>query len=130
MAVASKIATFDGRAQFTVWLRAVANNSALMTYRRLRAHAQRVQYPASLPDRADPRRTSVIAGTRIALLDAIEQLQVEDPDAAQPFLLREIGGLTYQEIVDYLGISLVNVKARIHRARKRIRAQLGDLRAG
>ncbi|WP_244180778.1 sigma factor-like helix-turn-helix DNA-binding protein [Amycolatopsis pretoriensis] len=38
--------------------------------------------------------------------------------------------MTHQEIVDYLGISLVNVKARIHRTRKRVRAQLGDLRAG
>ncbi|WP_244180780.1 hypothetical protein [Amycolatopsis pretoriensis] len=56
-----------------------------MTYRRLRAHAQRVQYPASFPEQADPRRTSVIAGTRVALLDAIERLQADDPDAAQPF---------------------------------------------
>ncbi len=40
------------------------------------------------------------------------------------FQLREVEGLSYEEIADYLEISLEQVKVNLHRARKSIRNQL------
>ncbi|HKN55261.1 MAG TPA: RNA polymerase sigma factor [Amycolatopsis sp.] len=124
--VATKITTFQANAQFTTWLHAVASNSARMTYRRLRRHAEQVTDTPPATEPADPRRTSVIAGTRLDLLEAVERLERESPDAVPPFVLRDLSGLSYQEIADYLALPIGNVKERIHRARKRIRIYLAQ----
>lgn len=51
-------------------------------------------------------------------LDAIPEKQREI------FQLREVEGLTYEEISDYLEISLDQVKVNLHRARKALREYL------
>ena len=51
-------------------------------------------------------------------LDAIPEKQREI------FQLREVEGLTYEEISDYLEISLDQVKVNLHRARKALRKYL------
>jgi RNA polymerase sigma-70 factor, ECF subfamily len=122
--IATKIGTFRQNARFTTWAHAVATNSARMTYRKLRTHAERHADALPSAEPADPRRTSVIAGTRLDLLDALDLLEREDPDLVPPLVLRDLGGLSYQEIVDHLGVSMENVKGRIHRARRRVRASL------
>jgi RNA polymerase sigma-70 factor (ECF subfamily) len=43
-----------------------------------------------------------------------------------PLVLRDVEGLSNQEVADILGISLAAAKSRIHRARMRIRADLEE----
>src|SRR5262250_1574417 len=69
--VARHIATFEGRSPFTTWTHTIATNSARMTYRALRRRAHE-RPAADLVEPTDPRTTSVIAGTRLDLLDALD----------------------------------------------------------
>jgi RNA polymerase sigma-70 factor (ECF subfamily) len=84
---------------------------------------------------------------RLQNLDGIEGLQSEELEAndsdqviskvlsllkgiplrqQEVFQLREVEGLTYEEIADYLEISLDQVKVNLHRARKKIQEKMSE----
>ena len=121
--VARGINQFAGRSAFTTWLFPVVTNCVRETYRRLRRQADAT--PAEeLAQRPDPRTTSVIAGARVDLLDAIERLGQQSPELVDPFVLRDIFDLEYADISQQLDIPVSTVKFRIHQARRFIRARL------
>ncbi len=125
--VATKISTWGDRGRFTTWLHVVAVNSARTTYRRLKNLATPVDLEASGHDRPDPRTTSVIAGTRLDLLEAMETIERDHPQFVEPLLLRDVYGLPYDEIATLVGAPLGTVKAQIHHGRKLARPLLlGD----
>ncbi len=72
----------------------------------------------------DPRTTSVIAGTRLDLLEATETLEREHPQYVEPLLLRDVYGMSYDEIAEQVGAPLGTVKAQIHHGRKLVRPLL------
>jgi RNA polymerase sigma factor (sigma-70 family) len=55
---------------------------------------------------------------RITLEKALDELS---PDLRSVIVLRELEGLSYQEIADLLGINKSAVAVRLHRARRRLR---------
>ena len=125
--VATKIGSWGGRGRFTTWLHVVAVNSARSTYRRLKNLATPVDFESVGQDRPDPRTTSVIAGTRLDLLEAMETIEREHPQFVEPLLLRDVYGLPYDEIARLVGAPLGTVKAQIHHGRKLARPLLrGD----
>jgi RNA polymerase sigma-70 factor (ECF subfamily) len=67
----------------------------------------------------------VIAGSRIDLLEALEALERSKPQLVSPFVLRDLGGLSYNEIAEQLNTPLGTIKARIHEARGLMAARLG-----
>jgi RNA polymerase sigma-70 factor (ECF subfamily) len=75
-------------------------------------------------DRPDPRTTSVVAGTRLDLLDALEQLETDLPETVTSVVLRDIYELSYDEIADQVGVPIGTVKSRISRARVSLKAHL------
>ncbi len=123
MLVATRIHTFAGRSKFTTWLHAVAANSARSTYRTLKRRS--AELPSDdLPSDPDPRTTSVIAGSRLDLLDALEVLAASHPMLVEALVLRDIEELDYSEIALLLDLPLGTVKSRIHQARKTIQPLL------
>ncbi len=123
MLVATRIGTFAGRSKFTTWLHAVAANSARSTYRTLKRRA--AELPSDdLPVDADPRTTSVIAGSRLDLLDALEVLAATHPLLVEALVLRDIQELDYNEISLLMDLPLGTVKSRIHQARKTVQPLL------
>lgn len=115
--VSTRIHTFAGRSRFTTWLHAVAANSARATYRSLKRRS--LELPTDeLPTAADPRTTSVIAGSRLDFLEALETLGVDHPALVEPLLLRDLQELEYADIADLLDIPVGTVKSRIHSARQ------------
>jgi RNA polymerase sigma factor (sigma-70 family) len=123
--VARAITTFEGRSRFTTWLYTVVANCARQTYRSLRRRAGEQPDGLDRIEVADPRTTSVIAGTRLDLLDALERLDEQRPGLSAALALRDLCGLDYQEIADHFGLPVGTVKSRIHHARRHVRASLG-----
>ncbi|PKH37899.1 RNA polymerase sigma-70 factor, ECF subfamily [Nocardioides alpinus] len=125
--VATKIGSWGGRGRFTTWLHVVSVNSARTTYRRLKNLATPTDFEDGAHDRPDPRTTSVIAGTRLDLLEAMESIERDHPQYVEPLLLRDVYGLPYDEIAALVGAPLGTVKAQIHHGRKLARPLLrGD----
>ena len=121
--VARRISRFEGRSRFSTWLYTVASNTARDTYASLKRRS--AERPVDdMPTAADPRRTSVIAGSRLDLLEALETLGTSQPELIEPFVLRDINELDYNEIAAVLDIPLGTVKSRIHRARQEMRELL------
>ncbi|MGC4110413.1 MAG: RNA polymerase sigma factor [Nocardioides sp.] len=115
--VSTRIGTFAGRSRFTTWLHAVASNSARSTYRTLKRRSSELPTD-ELPMAADPRTTSVIAGSRLDFLEALEILGVDHPALVEPLLLRDVQELEYSDIAALLDIPVGTVKSRIHSARQ------------
>lgn len=124
VSITRHLGTFDeGKGSFLGWISVIASNSARSTYRSLkrRASERTVEF---LPEPYDPRTTSVIAGSRLDLLDALEELEAKHPQMLQPFVMRDLGSLPYNEIAENLEIPLGTVKAQVHSARQFIRERL------
>src|SRR5215207_328547 len=124
LSIATHLADYTGRGSFEGWVTVIASNSARQTYRRLkRRFAERSveDFPVS----PDPRTTSVIAGSRLDLLDAIEALEQAHPTTVESFVLRDIGALPYDDIAALTQTPVGTVKARIHTAREFVRGRLG-----
>ncbi|WP_194822752.1 RNA polymerase sigma factor [Micromonospora sp. S-DT3-3-22] len=124
LAVARGIGRFEGRSSFHTWLYRLTANRARSTYRTLRRRWQVEAGGVPLPDPPDPRRTSVVAGTRLDLLDALDAVR---PEAAEALTLRDLLGLSYREIATLLDLPEGTVKSRVHQARRQVRERLtGD----
>ena len=108
---------FRGDAAFGTWMYRVVTNRCLTRLRDRRLsdplpEAEALQAPGT--DTAD----SAVARVQIeAVKRAIHQLT---PEQRAPWVLRELEGLSYEQIADALDLSLSAVKARIHRARQEI----------
>jgi RNA polymerase sigma factor (sigma-70 family) len=125
--VATRIGTFEGRSSFSTWLYEVTANQARQTYRSLLRRAAELAMDRPV-ERPDPRTTSVIAGSRLDLLDALERLEAEHPDLVRAFVLRDLADLDYAEIARLLEVPVGTVKARIHYARRYVRESLDGSR--
>lgn len=124
LSVATKVGTWKANGRFTTWLHVVAVNSARSTYRRLKRQATPVDTEEHGYDRPDPRTTSVIAGTRLDLLEALEAIETDHPQYVEPLVLRDVYGLPYEEIAALVDAPLGTVKAQIHHGRKLARPLL------
>ena len=120
--IATKIGSWGGRGRFTTWTHVIAVNSARSTYRRMKNQA--VASDVVETNNPDPRTTSVIAGTRLDLLEAMETLERDHPQYVEPLLLRDVYGMSYDEIAQQVGAPLGTVKAQIHHGRKLVRPLL------
>lgn len=123
LAVATKLGSFTGKGSFEAWVNAVATNQARMTYRSMKRRYAEIGHQDHL-DAIDPARTSVIAGGRVDLLEAVEALEKAHPETVEAFMLRDLATLSYEEIAEQTGSPLGTVKARIHTARRFLREKL------
>ncbi len=123
LAISRKIGTYGGRGSFRGWVTVIASNSARATYRSLRRRAE-IPGTTTVSETPEPRTTSVIAGTRLDLLESLDELEQRYPDLVESFVLRDIGELSYDQIAEVVDVPLSTVKDRIHRARTFIRARL------
>jgi RNA polymerase sigma-70 factor (ECF subfamily) len=109
------LSTYRGDAAFFTWLYRIAVNEALMRKRRKRVAV--AELDEGLVGASEPE---VDEGWLLARIRAL-------PDELRlPLVLRDIEGLSNQEVADVLELSLSAAKSRIHRARMQIR---GDLEA-
>ncbi|MFF9086269.1 RNA polymerase sigma factor [Streptomyces sp. NPDC014991] len=122
--VARHISAFEGRSRFGTWLYTVVANCCRQKYRELKRRS--VEQPAAIEPAhvVDPRTTSVIAGSRVDLLEALDRLEREHPHLVAPLVYRDICQLEYAEAAERVGIPLGTLKSRLHEARKHVRPWL------
>jgi RNA polymerase sigma factor (sigma-70 family) len=122
--VSRHIDRFEGRSRFSTWLHVIIANTARQTYRSLKRRAAEWSHDVPPVDVPDARTTSVIAGSRLDLLDALESLEAHRTELVAPMVLRDICQLDYREIAGHLGVPEGTVKSRIHQARGYVRDYL------
>jgi RNA polymerase sigma-70 factor, ECF subfamily len=126
------LADFRGEAAFGSWVHRIAANNALMRLRRQRTlevvnedlAAPEFTERGSLAEAPEPD-WSRRADDRILdeeLGRAIRQATDGLPEGyREVFLLKDVEGMSYEEISEMLGISVPAVKSRLHRARLSLR---------
>jgi RNA polymerase sigma-70 factor (ECF subfamily) len=77
--------------------------------------------PAPADERPGPFRLAPASEAATAIEKALACLRHEDRAVV---LMREVEGLAYEEIARALGLPLGTLKARLHRARERLRREL------
>ena len=121
------LSEFRGDSKFSVWLYRIVSNVCLDF---LRKQKRRQAYSLSVEDdegeeaqldipdiEQSPQELLERKLTREAVHQGLAQLP---PDHRQILLLREIQGLSYEEISEALGLEVGTVKSRIFRARKKL----------
>ena len=123
----TSLADFRGDSRFSVWLYRLVNNVCIdMLRRRKRQETVPLQTEdedgeeTELPlpdDRWDPAALAERAADREAVRAAMAALPA---DCREILTLREIGGLSYEELAGQLGLEPGTVKSRLNRARKKL----------
>ena len=127
----NSLSSFRGDSKFSVWLYRIATNVCLDF---LRSRSRKPTVSLSMEDDdgeemqlyiADESQSPEMLLERGLTRDAVRRgLNALPPDYKQILLLREIQGLSYDEISDVLDLEVGTVKSRIFRARKRLCAFL------
>ena len=127
----NSLTTFRGDSKFSVWLYRIVSNVCL-DYLRSRSRKPTVSLSTENEDGeeveldiADEEQTPEKLFERGLTRDAVRRGLLSLPDDhRQILLLREIEGLSYDEISETLGLEVGTVKSRIFRARKKLCAFL------
>lgn len=118
------LSSFQGNSSFSTWVYRLASN-ACIDFLRKRKRRQQGESPhslddeeAPLPEPADPRGSPEEELERRELRRAVERgLQALPDHHRQVLIMRELSGMSYQEIGAVLDLDLGTVKSRIARAR-------------
>lgn len=127
----NSLSSFRGDSKFSVWLYRIATNVCLDF---LRSRSRKPTVSLSVEDDdgeetqmdiADESQSPEQLLERGLTRDAVRRgLKSLSPEYRQILLLREIQGLSYEEIAEALALEVGTVKSRIFRARKRLCAFL------
>ncbi len=130
------LGTFRAESKFSTWLLRIATYAALKILRKRRGlelvsleaatepqgDDGAIPHPEFIADwRQSPQELAAHAETRRLIEEALEQL---DEKHRLVFLLRDVEGFSVRETAEALGISEVNVKVRLLRARLQLRERL------
>jgi RNA polymerase sigma-70 factor (ECF subfamily) len=128
-----RLRQFEGRSSFVSWLGRIATNLCFRRRERselpsvsleMLSHEEEGHPDRSPPsDEPTPEQEAMRAEMRRLVRAAITEL----PEPEQTVLrLRDIDGLPALEVSERTGLTVAAVKARLHRARGRLRARLND----
>ncbi len=129
---------FRFSAKFSTWLYRIVTNLCIDHFRRLGRSPQTVELPPTLEEDAAPMQWPDPAAEspddavhRSEVRQALERAfaQLSAPHRAV-MVLRELEGLSYEEIATVTGCSLGTVMSRLHYARKRLQALMAPYRPG
>jgi RNA polymerase sigma-70 factor (ECF subfamily) len=126
---------FRGQSSLRTWIYRIAVNQARNRHRfwRRRHRADQVSLDQHLADHGDlisvvqatPERVLVQKELATQLNQALDGLPFDQRIA---IVLREIDGLSYEEIAYSLGVAVGTVKSRLTRARQALRSELREAR--
>ncbi|MGC1677977.1 MAG: sigma-70 family RNA polymerase sigma factor [Candidatus Binataceae bacterium] len=124
------LSKFESRSSFSTWLYRIAANLAIDFWRRegrhvvLRGEDAENEIRRLPSDTGDSFKTASRKELSARLTAALEELT---PEHRTVILLREVEGLSYDEISEALNCPRGTVMSRLHYARNRLRVLLKDL---
>jgi RNA polymerase sigma-70 factor (ECF subfamily) len=129
--VYKKINSFEGKSQFSSWLYRVTANTAFMKLRR-RKNTESVSFEEVSGDVKEnlvgqaPDETSIdYMSTKHELRSLLESsIQRLPSEYRNIFILRDVDGLSNEEVGEMLSLTVPAVKSRLHRARLILRKRL------
>lgn len=121
------ISGFKGQSSFATWVYRITMNTCLDELRR-KKNKQNTSLDSLLDtgwspqdESASPEKHAVQSETRRLLHEAIRDLP---EDMRSAIVLRDIQGLSYEEIAQALDINVGTIKSRISRGREKLREKL------
>ncbi len=124
------IGKFESRSSFSTWLYRIAANLAIDFRRRegrhvvVRGEDAEAEIERIPSNRGDSFQETARGELHHRLAEALAQLT---PEHRAVILLREVEGLSYDEISEMLDVPRGTVMSRLHYARSRLRSLLKDL---
>ena len=124
------LSSFRQEAKFSTWLYSIMVNYC-KNYRKKNSRYRIIpinvvkgedEYDIQLPDERQHPEEDVINSDSLRIVK--EEIAQLPDDYREILLLRDIEGLSYNEISDILDIKLSNVKVRIHRGRELLKNRL------
>ncbi|AXG83103.1 RNA polymerase subunit sigma-70 [Streptomyces paludis] len=112
-----KLPEFRGESAFRTWMYRIVTNRCLnqLRARRPAADLYSVPEPAAPEHQSSPARVAESHAATRALAGAMAGLS---PEQRACWVLRELHGLSYEDIAETVGISLQAVRGRVFRARR------------
>ena len=128
---------FRGASRFSTWLHAIASHHCLNHLEARRRRPLQSARGGGRPDRAGndppapldrladdaPRADQLMERADLARLVQAELAHLTE-EHRLVLILRDIQGLSYEEIAETLGLELGTVRSRLHRARMEMKARL------
>lgn len=132
ISILRKLNQFDNRSKFSTWLYTIISNHCLMLARseKSRRHVSldddETQFPEIAVDHWDynPDLAVERSDLKAHLDEAIEKLA---PEYKVIFMLRDVEGLSTEEVATITNLSIPAVKSRLHRARSFLRGELAPI---
>ena len=128
-----KIHTFRGESAFSSWMHRLTANIVLMRFRKKRPVPVSLEEIARPDDETD-RPTFEIGVPDLRLTGLFDRLNLHAALEQLPrgyksmFVLHDVHGYEHNEIASMLGCSVGNSKSQLHKARKRLRELLHEVR--
>ena len=128
-----KIQTFRGESAFSSWLHRLTANIVLMRFRKKKPVSISLEEMIR-PDDEQKRPTFDIGVPDLRLTGLFDRLNLHAALEQLPegyrsmFLLHDVHGFEHNEIASILGCSVGNSKSQLHKARKRLRELLHEVR--
>ena len=126
----TSLARFDGRSSFQTWIRGIAHN---LVRRRWRTHErrgrafdrlERTQQAGGTNTTDDPEAAHLRKRRAAVLSEVLTEL----PEALrETFIMRDVQGLSVDEVARRLSTTPNNIRVRANRARGKIRDRLSEL---
>ena len=112
---------FRGEGSMRGWILRIAHNTAVSTLRRIKDSAVD---PQRFPEHAEPIGVARVVEGRAAFDDLRAALQDLDDLSREIVVLREVEGMSYDEIAETLDVPIPTVKTRLLRARRQLATTL------
>lgn len=132
VSVLRKLDQFDNRSKFTTWLYTIVSNHCLML-----ARSNKSDRFVSIDDEESPIAEAALGTTSSDPHDELERSDLRErldaaierlaPDYRMIFVLRDMEGLSTEEVAEVTGLTIAAVKSRLHRARSFLRNELSPL---
>lgn len=127
-----KLSTFRGQSQFYSWLFRIAFNLAVSDKRKRKRMSVSIEgrrdasgiEPSDINPASEPSYPMDVADRQRIVQQALAELATEFRTA---LVLKEMDGMSYEDIAEVLSIPLGTVRSRIHRARLELKDKLSAL---